>query len=136
MFWDLFLIKFMKDRDLAINKRFNQYAELKGLNRAMIAKDTGIANQSVSNILLSNNIPNLVFITKILGFYKDLSPDWLILGEGEMIRVQDPDAPQTNKSYPISLTEALHQIELLKKDVDYLKKQVADKEALIAAMKK
>lgn len=42
---------------------------------------------SISHILSGRNKPSFDFIEKILTRFPEINPDWLILGQGEMIRV-------------------------------------------------
>lgn len=69
-------------RDFSILKqRFLEYLDAKGISKYECYKNTSITNGVLSQVNgLSED--NLI---KIISFYRDLSPVWLLTGEGEML---------------------------------------------------
>ena len=58
------------------------------LTSSRLAELLGIQPSGISHILKGRNNPSLDFIQKILRRFPQVNPDWLILGEGEMYRMQ------------------------------------------------
>ena len=56
------------------------------LSAADLADRLGTERSGISHFLSGRNKPSLAFITKLLEKFPELSPDWLLLGQGSMIR--------------------------------------------------
>ncbi len=72
----------MKDRILEIIKYYN-------LSSSQFANEIGIQRSAISHILSGRNKPSLDLILKILNKFSEINTDWLILGNGEMIKNRD-----------------------------------------------
>ena len=72
----------MKDRILEIIKYYN-------LSSSQFANEIGIQRSAISHILSGRNKPSLDLILKILNKFPEINTDWLILGNGEMIKNRD-----------------------------------------------
>ncbi len=57
-----------------------------GLSASKFAETVGVQASGISHILSGRNKPGYDLIVKILGNFPDISPDWLLLGEGSMYR--------------------------------------------------
>jgi transcriptional regulator with XRE-family HTH domain len=57
-----------------------------GLTGGKFAETIGVQKSSISHILSGRNKPSFEFISRILSTYREISPEWLILGEGEMLK--------------------------------------------------
>lgn len=69
-----------------INKRVMNLLEAYGYTKSQFALELGISLSIVTHISTGRNKPGLELIQKVLTHFKDLNPDWLLLGEGEMKR--------------------------------------------------
>lgn len=69
-----------------INKRLRLILEKEELTSSQFAKMVGYGASSVSHILSGRNKPGFDFIQEILKKFDDLSPDWLMLGKGDMYK--------------------------------------------------
>jgi len=69
----------MKDR---IERILRYYS----VSPSQFADELGVQRSNISHILSERNKPSLDFIQKILNRFKDLNPDWLLSGKGEMLR--------------------------------------------------
>lgn len=78
----------MKDR---INKLLDNYS----LSSSQFAEKIGVQRSSISHIMSGRNKPSYDFIIKILDTFKDLNAEWLLTGRGEMIKVQEKNAPDS-----------------------------------------
>ena len=81
----------MKERILDIINYFN-------LSSSQFANEIGIQRSAVSHILSGRNKPSLELVLKILNRFPEISTDWLILGEGKMIKNEkDNNVPEEDK---------------------------------------
>lgn len=69
----------MKDR---LNKLMSHF----GISPAQLADSIGVQRSSVSHILSGRNKPSYDFLIKILKKYNDISAEWLLLNEGNMLK--------------------------------------------------
>ncbi len=115
-------------RDFSIIKqKILQYLEYKGISKYKFYQETGITNGILSQ---SNGISedNLL---RFLSYYKDISTEWLMRGEGSMLKAETPtdqsDATHLNTENTILNTlkgiidEHTSEIAMLKIEVENLK---------------
>lgn len=69
----------MKDRLLRILKQYN-------LTSTRFADELGVQRSGISHILSGRNQPSYDFLVKLMKQYPEISPDWLIMGSGDMFR--------------------------------------------------
>ena len=117
--------KKIKDRYISIPNRLELFAEKvkEAVNKGVIVP--GLSKQSMENYRKRGTIPSgktLVTWSMIL----DLDINWLLLGEGEMLRSQAQESPNTD----IRVAEA--RIAGLEKEVLALNKLVAAKDEQLA----
>lgn len=62
------------------------------LGQAQFAAAIGIQRAGVSHILSGRNKPSLEVVQKILARFPKLNPDWLLTGQGEMLRAEASSA--------------------------------------------
>ena len=65
-----------------IKERILKYLDFKGVSKYKFYQETGITN----GILSQSNGISEENLLKFLSQYKDISADWLLTGEGEMLR--------------------------------------------------
>jgi len=73
------IVKKMKDQ-------LNKIMEAEGMTPAKFADEIGVQRSSISHILSGRNKPSYDFITKILNRFSGINADWLLTGEGSMIK--------------------------------------------------
>ena len=93
---------------MLIRERIVQYLFLKGVSRYRFYKETGLSN----GFLDKEGAINSDNCEKICSCYKDLSPEWLLLGTGEMLRNTD-DEPVTNSYSQKVKTNNIASVEVL-----------------------
>lgn len=73
------------DKSLTIKDRILTFIESKGISRSQFYNKTGI---EPSNFKGRNkeSMPGSAMLVKIITIYRDISPDWLLTGEGPMLR--------------------------------------------------
>ncbi len=109
-----------------IKERLILFIETKNTSAYAFEKACGLSQGFVKNIRVNISPDKLVKITNI---YSDLNTNWLITGEGEMLkrRAVDPAPPYED------LNERLKQ---LQEERDELKQQNADQASLIKTLQK
>lgn len=69
-----------------MRERIIELLEAKGLSNSKFAEMIDIQKSSVSHFLRGRNNPSLEVVVKILKTFKEINPDWLLLGEGTMYK--------------------------------------------------
>lgn len=120
-----------------IKKRILQYLEFKGISKYEFYQKTGVSNGVLSqkNGLSEDNI------MKLLSYYRDININWLISGEGEMLKanlmaeasnkVSEPERKPPDDKDQMIIELQQHRITSLEKDlkerereIDQLKKEL------------
>lgn len=87
-----------------IISRIRKVLSDKGDTVYALSKKTGISQSTLSSALNRNSGPSTSIIRSILGVYPDVSPDWLMNGEGEMYK-SDKIPPTNHDAFPGSPDE-------------------------------
>ncbi len=69
----------MTDRILSIIKYFN-------LSPSDFAEKIGVQRSSISHLISGRNKPSLEFIQKILSGFPEINPEWILSGQGKMLK--------------------------------------------------
>ena len=91
-----------------INDRFTKILEYSGFSASEFADEIDVQRSSISHIISGRNKPSLEFVIKIKNRFPELSWDWMILGNGEMIQKEtsplsfefDKNSSDENSSSP------------------------------------
>lgn len=78
----------MEDKKLKISEikgRFLQFIETQNISVYKFSTESGISKSNFSGKSLQSELGGGQ-ISEILTYFPDLSPDWLLLGKGEMLR--------------------------------------------------
>ena len=78
---------------MEISDRIRQLIENKGVTSYKISVDTGISQAMLSRILSGNTKKPQCSTVKILAKYFNVSPEWLLTGEGDMHTTPEQNAP-------------------------------------------
>jgi len=70
----------MKDR---LEKVMQHYA----LNASEFANATGVKRSALTHVLSGRNQPGIRFLQKILEAFPDVNGDWLLTGNGQMLKL-------------------------------------------------
>lgn len=93
---------------MTLNTRISKVLEYSKLSSSEFADEIDVQRSSVSHITSGRNKPSLEFIMKIKNKFPELSWDWIINGEGEMLQsVADNKEVEIedNRSKPSSLPD-------------------------------
>lgn len=78
----------MTDRILSIIKYFN-------LSPSDFAEEIGVQRSSISHLISGRNKPSLEFIQKILQRFPEINSEWMLSGNGEMVKAGLSPQPGT-----------------------------------------
>ncbi|WP_299821805.1 helix-turn-helix transcriptional regulator [uncultured Pontibacter sp.] len=71
-------------------ERIKVLMEYKGLTSTQFADTVEVPRAVISHILSGRNKPSLEVITKIVAAFPEVSVNWMLLGEGEMLKALAP----------------------------------------------
>jgi transcriptional regulator with XRE-family HTH domain len=87
-------------------ERIRQLIEYTGLSSSQFADRIEVPRAILSHILSGRNKPSLDVILKVISNYRTINPDWLLIGEGEMLNnVAATVAPEL----PVTIVEPIHE---------------------------
>jgi hypothetical protein len=81
-------------------KKILSFIEKRGITKVDFCGNTGISYANLKGKGLLSEIGG-VQIGKILSIYKEINPDWLLTGSGEMLREQNDTLPYMLKNTPV-----------------------------------
>lgn len=87
--------------------RINVILKSKNITSSQLAEKIGIQPSGMSHILNGRNNPSLDFVKKVLVAYPEISPDWMLFGNGEMLRSAETAKIPENKEVNVSLDSQL-----------------------------
>lgn len=77
-------------------ERLNKILEYYGLTPSEFADQIEVQRSSMSHIFSGRNNPSLDFVMKVKHHFPEISTDWVIFGEGEMIEKSSPLLDEEN----------------------------------------
>ena len=81
-----------------ILKRLKEYIDYRGISVAAFERSIGMANASFGKSLKNKGAIGTDKLEKILSIYPEISPVWLITGEGDMLKTKrTSENPQTQE---------------------------------------
>jgi hypothetical protein len=108
-----------------LKNRLVEVIEYFKLTPSMLADEISINRSRLSHILNGRNNPTLEVIQGILLKYNDLNPDWLLFGQGNMIRSGIEQTPkdlfqfaELNKKKKQQITETISESVISKESND------------------
>ncbi|ASW73404.1 transcriptional regulator [Chryseobacterium piperi] len=78
---------------MSLNERISKVIEYSKLTPSEFADEVDVQRSSISHITSGRNKPSLEFIIKIKSHFPEILWDWLVNGEGEMLKSELPEAP-------------------------------------------
>ncbi|PTT74461.1 MULTISPECIES: helix-turn-helix transcriptional regulator [unclassified Chryseobacterium] len=77
---------------MSLNERISKVIEYSNLSSSEFADEIEVQRSSISHITSGRNKPSLEFIIKIKSRFPEILWDWLITGEGEMLKSELPNS--------------------------------------------
>lgn len=85
-----------------------QIIEFYGLKTSQFEQKIGVSNGAIRNSMRRKGGLSSDILSKILDKYPEISPDWLLLGKGEMLRENTPEREGNTPRYT-DFFEMLHE---------------------------
>lgn len=119
-------------------KRIKQYIDLKGIKVSGFEKEIGMSNGSFASQLKNDKTIGVDKLENILKKYSDINIEWLLTGNGDMIKLDLVNEPPTeyHGTLPENSEEVINYKELAearKETIESLQKVILYLEALLAA---
>jgi transcriptional regulator with XRE-family HTH domain len=95
--------------------RIKKLMELKEVSVASFAELLNVNRSSFNHYFSGRSMPSLELVTKILKLYPDISSDWLILGEGEILR-ETNNTVYNSQNIPVNGSVSLSENSQLNED--------------------
>lgn len=89
-----------------IKERLLEYLKINKITKQNFCEKTGISLWNITGKSVKSELGGEQ-IAKIIGQFPNLNPDWLLLGKGEMLRKNVPDAPERAEKTVAPLIEIL-----------------------------
>ncbi|MBU8881967.1 helix-turn-helix domain-containing protein [Kaistella sp. DKR-2] len=74
-----------------LNERISKIIEYSELSSSEFADEIDVQRSNISHITSGRNKPSLDFLIKIKDRFPQIQWDWLIMGDGEMLKTQEPE---------------------------------------------
>lgn len=120
-----------------MEQRLKQIIEYYGFNPYSLEQKIFVSEGTISKFLAGKIGMKVGTLVKILELFPDISPDWLLLGKGEMLRQKDPaPAPSIapNDFLLQLLAEKDNRIEALVRENERLRQQLESERKKSASM--
>lgn len=102
---------------MEINNRIAEIIDHLGLDHQTFAKSIGVAKSTISGIITNKRNPGAKVVYSILVTYKQVSADWLIRGDGNML-------VQKKEPVELSIHKVNEKIDNLESSLKEFKKEV------------
>jgi DNA-binding XRE family transcriptional regulator len=100
---------------MSLNERISKVIDYSGLTPSEFADEIDVQRSSISHVTSGRNKPSLEFIIKIKSRFPEILWDWLVTGEGQMLKSdlkeikesenKTLDLPEEEKTKPTSLPD-------------------------------
>ncbi|MFN4363948.1 helix-turn-helix transcriptional regulator [Chryseobacterium hispalense] len=85
---------------MSLNERISKVIEYSGLTPSEFADEIDVQRSSISHVTSGRNKPSLEFIIKIKSRFPEILWDWLVTGEGQMLKSELPEVPEIEAVIP------------------------------------
>jgi len=80
---------------MSLNERISKVIEYSNFTPSEFADEIDVQRSSISHITSGRNKPSLEFIIKIKARFPEILWDWLVTGEGQMLKTELPETKET-----------------------------------------
>lgn len=85
---------------MSLNERISKVIDYSGLTPSEFADEIDVQRSSISHVTSGRNKPSLEFIIKIKSRFPEILWDWLVTGEGQMLKSDLPEIKVTEDKSP------------------------------------
>lgn len=103
--------------ETTINQRIKIIIEWDKSNPEQFSKIVGVSGPAIRKIINGDNEPSSALVRSILKAYPQLSTDWLILGIGDMLRIE---TKVETKATEEAVSEMRHQLKVKDSQIERL----------------
>ena len=82
--------KYGENEITTVLDRIRQFIDAKKLSDRAFSASIGVPSMTLSSMFKRHSDPSALLIATIVSVYPDVSPDWLLLGKGEMLKSVTP----------------------------------------------
>lgn len=82
---------------MEFKERFAKVLQVMGTNASRLSREVGGTTSKYYKLLKGESEPNLETIVSLLKRYPEISADWLLVGEGEMLKKDASDVSKLKK---------------------------------------
>lgn len=98
--------------------------DYKCMKQKEFSEDIGVPRSSLSEILSGKRCPNIDVIVGISTRFKDINIEWVLTGDGEMVKNKAKEESPTYQTKSIAALESLFdRVDDLEKQVSEMRKQ-------------
>lgn len=98
-------------------QRIQRVQQIKKLSPSAFADKLGVPRSTISHVLSGRNNPSLEFIQKILDSYPDIRTEWLVRGEGNMMKNVNTLFPEEENQQTLPSDITIQQEDILRESV-------------------
>jgi len=117
---------------MSLNERISKVIEYSKLSSSEFADEIDVQRSSISHITSGRNKPSLEFIIKIKSRFPEILWDWLVNGDGEMLKSDLPESehiPESEHSEEKTKTTSLPDLfTMINEDEDFGSEEEKSKE--------
>ena len=89
-----------------MEKRIQKIINYYNLSVISFANEVGVSRSAISHIITARNKPSIEVLQKILQRFAEISTDWLLLGNGAMIKDDNSQEFSLNRSLDLDSKSA------------------------------
>lgn len=104
---------------MSLNERISKVIEYSGFTPSEFADEIDVQRSSISHVTSGRNKPSLEFIIKIKSRFPEILWDWLVNGDGEMLKSELPDIEEQTPEEKLKPTSLPDLFTMMNDDEDF-----------------
>ena len=104
---------------MSLNERISKVIEYSGFTPSEFADEVDVQRSSISHVTSGRNKPSLEFIIKIKSRFPEILWDWLVNGDGEMLKSELPDIEEQTPEEKLKPTSLPDLFTMMNDDDDF-----------------
>jgi len=104
---------------MSLNERISKVIEYSGFTPSEFADEVDVQRSSISHVTSGRNKPSLEFIIKIKSRFPEILWDWLVNGDGEMLKSGLPDTEEQTPEEKLKPTSLPDLFTMMNDDEDF-----------------
>lgn len=104
---------------MSLNERISKVIEYSGFTPSEFADEVDVQRSSISHVTSGRNKPSLEFIIKIKSRFPEILWDWLVNGDGEMLKSELSDTEEQTPEEKLKPTSLPDLFTMMNDDEDF-----------------